>query len=93
MNKNNTSNYKCIIAISSFILMATSFSIINSVSTILIAPITIENNFSLSEYSFLFTINAITISIFSPLVGTLINKINKSAAELLKVLADYQSKK
>lgn len=88
MNKNNTSNYKYVIAISSFILMATSFSIINSVSTILIAPITIANNFSLSEYSLLFTINAITISIFSPLVGTLLNKINiKTIMSISSILA------
>ncbi|MBM6861854.1 MFS transporter, partial [Clostridium saudiense] len=65
-----------VIAISSFILMATSFSIVNSISTILVAPITSANNFSLSEYSLLFTINAITISICSPIVGSLLNKVN-----------------
>ena len=76
MNKKNSSNYKYVIAISSFILMATSFSIVNSISTILVAPITTANNFSLSEYSLLFTINAITISICSPIVGSSLNKVN-----------------
>lgn len=74
MKSNN--NYKYIIAISGFLLMATVFSIVNSVSTILLAPITTERSFTISEYSLLFTINAITVAIFSPIVGTLINKIN-----------------
>ncbi|MGL5693466.1 MAG: MFS transporter, partial [Peptostreptococcaceae bacterium] len=70
------SNYKYIIAVSGFLLMATTFSIVNSVSTILLAPVTTARGFSLSEYSLLFTINAITISICSPIIGTLLNKIN-----------------
>lgn len=74
MKKNN--NYKYIIAISGFILMATVFSIVNSVSTLLLSPITTARNFTLSEYSLLFTINAITVAVFSPIVGVLINKIN-----------------
>ncbi len=73
---NENSNYRYIIAISGFLLLATVFSIVNSVSTILIAPVTTERNFAMGEYSLLFTINAITIAIFSPIVGTLINKIN-----------------
>lgn len=68
--------YKYIIATSGFLLMATVFSIVNSVSTILLAPIISARNFSISEYSLLFTINAITVAIFSPIVGTLINKVN-----------------
>lgn len=73
---NNNSNYKYVIAVSGFILMATTFSIINSVSTILIAPVTHARGFTISEYSFLFTINAITISLCSPIIGTLLNKVN-----------------
>ncbi|MGL5346895.1 MAG: MFS transporter [Peptostreptococcaceae bacterium] len=72
----NNNNYKYIIAISGFILLATVFSIVNSVSAILLAPVTTARNFTLSEYSLLFTISAITIAIFSPIVGALINKIN-----------------
>lgn len=70
------SNYKYIIAISGFILMATTFSIVNSVSTILVAPVINARNFTISEYSLLFTINAVTMAIFSPLVGSLLNKVN-----------------
>lgn len=73
---NNNNNYKYVIAISGFILLATVFSIVNSVSTILLAPVTTARNFTISEYSLIFTISAITIAIFSPIVGTLINKIN-----------------
>lgn len=72
----NNNYYKYIIAISGFILLATVFSIVNSVSTILLSPVITARNFTISEYSLLFTINAITIAIFSPIVGTLINKIN-----------------
>ena len=53
-------NYKYIIAISSFILMAVAFSIVNSVNTILTAPVINERNFSIGEFSLLFTITAIT---------------------------------
>ena len=69
-------NYKYIIAISSFILMAVAFSIVNSVNTILTAPVINERNFSIGEFSLLFTITAITVAICSPLVGTLLNKVN-----------------
>ncbi len=69
-------NYKYIIAISSFILMAVAFSIVNSVNTILTAPVIKARNFSIGEYSLVFTITAITVAIFSPLVGSLLNKIN-----------------
>ena len=48
-------NYKYIIAVSSFILMAVAFSIVNSVNTILTAPVINERNFSIGEFSLLFT--------------------------------------
>ena len=38
-------NYKYIIAVSSFILMAVAFSIVNSVNTILTAPVINARNF------------------------------------------------
>ena len=69
-------NYKYVIAVSSFILMAVAFSIVNSVNTILTAPVIEARNFSIGEYSLVFTITAITVAIFSPLVGSLLNKIN-----------------
>lgn len=85
-----SSNYKYIIAVSGFILMATVFSIVNSVSTLLLAPVTTARNFTISEYSLLFTISAITVSIFSPIVGTLINKINiKIIMTLSSVLVGF----
>ena len=54
-------NYKYIIAVSSFILMAIAFSIVNSVNTILTAPVINARNFSIGEFSLLFTITAIMI--------------------------------
>ena len=68
-------NYKYIIAVSSFILMAVAFSIVNSVNTILTAPVINARNFSIGEFSLLFTITAITVAICSPLVGSLLNKV------------------
>ena len=76
MQMEKESKYKYVIAAAGFLIMGTVFSIINSVGTILITPITQANNFSISQYSFLFTINAITIAISAPIVGTLINKIS-----------------
>ncbi len=69
-------NYKYLIAISGFILLATVFSIVNSVSTILLSPVITARNFTIGEFSLSFTINAIVIAIFSPIVGTLLNKIS-----------------
>lgn len=84
------SNYKYLIAASGFILMGTVFSIVNSVSTILLAPVTTARNFTISEYSLLFTINAITVAVFSPIIGTLINKINiKIIMSLSSILVGF----
>ena len=58
-------NYKYIIAVSSFILMAVAFSIVNSVNTILTAPVINARNFSIGEFSLLFTITAITVAILN----------------------------
>jgi len=81
-------NYKYVIAVSSFILMAVAFSIVNSVNTILTAPVIEARNFSIGEYSLVFTITAITVAIFSPLVGSLLNKINiKIIMSLSSILA------
>lgn len=73
---NNNSNYKYAIAISGFILMSVAFSIINSVSAFFVAPVTQAMNFSISEFSLMFTINAIVVSISSPIIGKFINKVN-----------------
>lgn len=84
----NNSNYKYIIAVSCFILMAVSFSIINSVNSMLVAPVTNANNFTISEFSLLFTISAIVVSICSPIIGNLLNKINiKIIMSICSVLA------
>ncbi len=81
-------NYKYIIAVSSFIIMAVAFSIVNSVNTILIDPVIKARNFSIGEFSILFTIISITVAICSPLVGALLNKVNiKIIMSLSSVLA------
>ena len=74
MSKDN--NYRYLIVGSSFLLMATIFSIVNSISTILLDPIVKYNDFSITQYSLLFTINAFTVAVVSPIIGNLLNKVN-----------------
>ena len=85
-------NYKYIIAVSSFILMAVAFSIVNSVNTILTAPVINARNFSIGEFSLLFTITAITVAICSPLVGSLLNKVNIKIIMSLNLSEQYEMK-
>ena len=72
---NSKNNYKYIIAVSSFILMAVAFILLNSVNRILTEPVIIARNFSIGEFSLLFTITAITVAICSHLIGSLLNKV------------------
>ena len=53
-NEATNKDYKYIIAVSSFILMAVAFSIVNSVNTILTAPVINARNFSIEVYSYIF---------------------------------------
>lgn len=72
----DNSNYKYLVAVAGFVLMAVAFSIINSVNSIFISPVTQERNFTISEFSLIFTISALVVSISSPIIGGLLNKIN-----------------
>lgn len=68
--------YRWVILVASFILMAVPFSIINSVHTLFITPVTAKLGFSLSAFSLIFTISAIVIAFISPLVGKLLNVVH-----------------
>ncbi len=59
-----------------FLIMAVVFSIINSVHSLFIAPVTEAMGFSIASFSLLFTIAGITTALISPIVGRLIGKIN-----------------
>lgn len=66
--------YKYIILASCFLLMAFPFSIINSIHSLFITPVTRELGFSQTAFSFLFTISALTVAVSSPILGRLMNK-------------------
>lgn len=66
--------YPYLILAACFLLMAFPFSIINSIHSLFITPVTQEFGFSKTSFSFLFTISALTVAICSPIVGKLLNK-------------------
>lgn len=78
--------YKYIILGACFLLMAFPFSIINSIHTLFITPVTTELGFSTTSFSILFTISALTVAISSPVIGKLMNifplKLTMSIASL-----------
>ena len=68
MKKNSTS-YRWVIMISSFFIMAVPFSIINTIHTLFLGPVSEKLGFSISQFSIIFTITAITVAITSPFIG------------------------
>lgn len=73
---NQKSFYQYIILAACFLLMAFPFSIINSIHSLFITPVTREFGFSKTSFSFLFTISALTVAICSPIIGKLLNKFS-----------------
>ncbi|MDE5978283.1 MAG: MFS transporter [Turicibacter sp.] len=71
--------YKYLVLISSFLIMAVEFSIVNSVSSLFIAPVTKELELSNSAFSFIFTTSALTTAIMSPIIGQLLSRISLKA--------------
>lgn len=65
--KNNF--YRWVILAGSFLLMAVPFSIVNTIHTLFITPVTEARGFTISGFSLIFTISAITQALVSPLVG------------------------
>ena len=66
---------KWIILAACFIIMAVSFSIINNINSLFLEPVTKDLGLSISSFSFIFTIGAITNALMSPIIGQLISKI------------------
>lgn len=65
--------YRYAILISCFILMAVPASLINSIHTLFITPVTQSKGFSISGFSLIFTISAIVVAVASPVVGKILN--------------------
>jgi len=66
---------KWIILAACFIIMAVAFSIVNSISSLFLEPVTKDLGLSISSFSLIFTIGAITNSFMSPIIGKLISKV------------------
>lgn len=78
--------YRWFILSACFLIMAVAFSIVNSIHSIFIAPVTEAKGFSIGAFSFLFTIGGITTAVAAPLVGKLIEIINIKLIMSLGVL-------
>lgn len=70
------SHYKYTILAACFLLMAFPFSIVNSIHTLFITPVTTELGFSKTSFSLLFTISALTVAITSPIIGKLLHRLS-----------------
>lgn len=59
-----------------FFLMAVCYSLINTIHTLFIVPVTQSLGFSIGSFSVLFTIAAVATALASPLVGRLLSRWN-----------------
>lgn len=55
--------------------MGVEFSLVNSVSSLFIDPVTKQLEISNSAFSFIFTTSALTTAIMSPIIGQLLSKV------------------
>ncbi len=72
---NRFKGYKYLVLISSFLIMGVEFSLVNSVSSLFIDPVTKQLEISNSAFSFIFTTSALTTAIMSPIIGQLLSKV------------------
>lgn len=66
---------KWLILAACFIIMAVSFSIINNINSLFLNPVTQDLGLSISSFSLIFTIGAVTTALMSPIIGQLISKV------------------
>ena len=59
-----------------FLLMAVCYSIVNTIHSLFMVPVTQALGFSLGAFSTLFTIAAVSTALASPLVGRLLGRVN-----------------
>ena len=65
---------KWLVLAASFIIMSVSFSIVNNITSLFLNPVTQKLGVSISSFSLIFTIGAITTALMSPIIGQLIAK-------------------
>lgn len=66
---------KWLVLVASFLIMAVSFSIVNNITSLFLDPVTKRLGISISSFSFVFTIGAITTALISPVIGQLMAKV------------------
>lgn len=66
---------KWLVLVASFVIMAVSFSIVNNITSLFLDPVTKRLGISISSFSFVFTIGAITTALMSPIIGQLMAKV------------------
>ena len=66
---------KWLVLVASFVIMAVSFSIVNNITSLFLDPVTKRLGISISSFSFVFTIGAITTALMSPVIGQLMAKV------------------
>lgn len=66
---------KWLVLVACFLIMAVSFSIVNNITSLFLDPVTKRLGISISSFSFVFTIGAITTALMSPVIGQLMAKV------------------
>ncbi len=66
--------YQWVILAAGFLLMAVPFSMINTIHSLFLYPVTNAYGFSISAFSFIFTLSAIVIAVASPIIGKLLSR-------------------
>ncbi len=66
---------KWLVLVASFLIMAVSFSIVNNITSLFLDPVTKRLGISISSFSLVFTIGAITTALMSPVIGQLMTKV------------------
>ena len=66
---------KYLVLMACFLIMSVSFSIVNNITSLLLDPVTKHLGLSISSFSLIFTIGAVTTALMSPITGHLVSKV------------------
>lgn len=66
---------KYLVLMACFLIMAVSFSIVNNITSLFLDPVTKHLGLSISSFSLIFTIGAVTTALMSPITGHLVSKV------------------
>ena len=66
---------KYLVLMACFLIMSVSFSIVNNITSLFLDPVTKHLGLSISSFSLIFTIGAVTTALMSPITGHLVSKV------------------